>query len=166
MQHQTSGNEESLSSNEKDIEYVRVIYAYHKSATNGLGVDHKRSSQVELSVERNEILRLVDDTSDRDESTTMVDQARIKCFNSQGLVGMVPSRCVEPIIMDPNTAAEFVFVRRPALVGPLAYNPWYFGNVTRHDAVALMNRYGRNGDYIVRDSDVIISSYNFILTEV
>lgn len=112
----------------------------------------------ELSVERNEILRLVDESASdaADTSTTSCDQARVKVFNSQGLVGYIPSKCVEPLIMDPHTSAEFVFVRRPAVTGHLAFNPWYFGNVSRQEAVALVNRYGRNGDYLVRDSDVRI----------
>lgn len=163
-------NEESISSNEKDIEYVRVIYPYRsrdddfshqyhqqqqqqQQRRSAASSSRRSSTLIELSVERNEILRIVEDV-DPDTSSASCDQARLKVFNSQGLVGYIPSRCVEPIIMDAHSAAEFVFVRRPAVCGHLAFNPWYFGNVTRQEAVGLMNRYGRNGDFLVRDSDV------------
>lgn len=161
MSINNSHNEESLSSNEKDIEYVRVIYPYRAASsrdeqdlqTRRSASSRTSASLAELSVERNEILRIVEDL-DPDTSSASCDQARLKVFNSQGQVGFIPSRCVEPIIMDAHTAAEFVFLRRPTVYGHLAFNPWYFGNVTRQEAVGLMNRYGRNGDYLVRDSDV------------
>lgn len=67
---------------------------------------------------------------------------------------MIPSKCVEPIL--DNQLQDFVFIRRPTTLGLLAYNPWYFGNITRFETILLLNKYATNGDYLVRDSDVSI----------
>lgn len=145
--------EESLSSNEKDTEYLRVIFAYNAPTNlnnNNNNTTTTRSSQLELSVEVNEVVKLIEDDPDCLDS----EKSWIKVFNSQGLSGMIPSKCVEPIILDTTAGQDFVFLRRPTCVGALAYNPWYFGNITRFETIMLLNKYAQNGDYLVRDSDV------------
>lgn len=153
---------ESISSNEKEIEYLRVVYAYKsKSGLEQMSspplkdVAHS-SSSFELTIEPNEIVKLVED----DQECLDYDKSWIKVFNSQGLTGIIPSKCVEPIILENGSNSEFVFLRRPALTGPLAHNSWYFGNISRFDTILLLNRYASNGDFLVRDSDV---SHSFTL---
>jgi hypothetical protein len=100
-------------------------------------------------VELNEIVKLVEDDVDGLD----YEKSWIKVFNSQGVVGMIPASCVEPVV--DNQLEDFVFIRRPTCVGMFANEPWYFGNVPRFDAIVLLNKYAENGDYVVRDSDVI-----------
>lgn len=126
---------ESISSNEKEIEYLRVIFSYTSSG------------QQELSVVYNEIVKLIEDDCECLDS----DKSFIKVFNSQGLTGMIPSTCVEPIL--DNQLSDFVFIRHPTCVGLLAGSLWYFGNISRFETILIFNKYASFGDFIVRDSD-------------
>jgi hypothetical protein len=160
---------ESISSNDKEIEYLRVIYAFKgktpmDAAQHNVSNNSHHSSTFELTVELDEVVKLVEE----DTECLDYDKSWIKVFNSQGLTGMIPSSCVEPIILENlQTINEFVFLRRPALVGTLAYNDWYFGNISRFDTILLLNKYASNGDFLVRDSDVRVcaldSFYNSLL---
>ncbi len=95
---------ESISSNEKEIEYVRVRYAHQAGSLSN-------SEQIgELSVETNEILRVVEDDSE-----FMVNgKSWLKVFNSHGVTGFIPYSCVEPIL--DNQMNNFVFIRLPSKV--------------------------------------------------
>ena len=137
---------ESISSNEKELEYLRVIYPHQARNLNHDG--SIKTSLNELTVYYNEIVRLVED----DHECLDSDKSLIKVFNSQGVTGMIPSNCVEPIL--DSQLSNFVFVRRPTCVGLFANRNWYFGNITRFETILLLNKYGKNGDYLVRDSDV------------
>lgn len=133
---------ESISSNEKEIEYLRVVYP-HNPRNNSF-----QSTMNELNVDYNEIVRLVeDDTEGLD-----CDKSYIKVFNSRGVTGMIPSSCVEPIL--DNQLNNFIFIRHPACLGLFADNNWYFGNISRFDTILLLNKYANTGDFIVRDSEV------------
>ncbi|RNA28422.1 cytoplasmic NCK1 isoform X1, partial [Brachionus plicatilis] len=134
---------ESISSSEKDIEYLRVIYPFKASAN----IKATNSYSNELSVQVNEIVKLVED----DAEGLDYDKSWLKVFNSEGATGMIPSKCVEPLLE--HQLQDFVFIRRPSSTGVLAYNNWYFGNITRFETVLLLNKYASNGDYLVRDSD-------------
>ena len=131
---------ESISSSDRDFDYVKVIHAY-KSNT-------KNESKTELTVDVNEILKVIEE----DEELLDYDKSWIKVFNSQGITGFIPSSCVEPVL--DHQLNNFVFIRRPTTVGLFANNSWYFGNISRFDTIILLNRYASNGDYLVRDSDV------------
>ncbi len=127
---------ESVSSNEKDAEYLRVILPYKSQNTNDLTVCY------------NEIVKLIEDDADFKD----YDNSWIKVFNSQGIIGMIPSSCVEPLLEDQLN--NFVFIRRPTCVGLFSNYEWYFGNISRFETILLLNKYGRNGDFLIRDSDV------------
>ena len=131
---------ESISSNEKEIEYLRVVIPHNAS--------HFSHVSNEISVENNEIVKLIEDDND----CLDCDKSWIKVFNSQGITGMIPSSCVEPIL--DNLLNNFVFIRHPASVGLFAKNIWYFGNITRFETILLFNKYANFGDFLVRDSDV------------
>lgn len=135
---------ESISSSEKDIEYLRVIYPFKASSC----LKTTNSYTNELSVQVNEIVKLVED----DVEGLDFDKSWLKVFNSEGVTGMIPSKCVEPLLE--HQLQDFVFIRRPSINGILAYKKWYFGNITRFDTILLLNKYATNGDYLVRDSDV------------
>ena len=137
---------ESVSSNEKEIEYVRVIYPYQARRK----ITDSNSSTHELSVGVNEILKLIED----DNECLDFDKSWIKVFNSQGISGKIPSNCVQPIL--DNQSNEFVFIRHPTSIGMFPNNPWYYGNITRFETVILFNKFAKTGVYLVRDSDVII----------
>ena len=137
---------ESISSNEKDIEYLRVVFPHNAN-------DFAHTSN-ELSVDYNEIVKLIED----DNECLDCDKSWIKVFNSQGITGMIPSTCVEPIL--DNLLINFVFIRHPTSVGLFARNSWYFGNITRFETILLFNKYANFGDFLVRDSDVRKKSLN------
>lgn len=131
---------ESISSNEKDIEYVRVRYAHNAGPSN--------EQLNELSVIVNEILRVVED----DNESIETDKSWLKVFNSHGVTGLIPYNCVEPIL--DHQLNHFVFIRRPAKTGMFVGKNWYFGNISRFDTIILFDKYAINGDFLVRDSDV------------
>ena len=150
------GKYDSVSSAERDIEYYRVIYS-HLATSIVDEHEHDNDENGELSVERNEIVKLVEDDVDGLD----YDKSWIKVFTSQGLVGMIPANCVEPFLDNSGGGGgegegggEFVFVRRPACRGLFANEPWYFGNISRFDTIVLLNKYAQNGDFLLRDSDV------------
>lgn len=135
---------ESISSNEKDLEYVRVVYAHRarKSCeySNPIIVN-------EITVDVGEVLKLIEEDSEYLD----YDKSWLKVFNSQGITGLIPSNCVQPIL--DNQMTHFVFIRRPTSQGIFGNNPWYFGNITRFETIILFNKFASNGDFIVRDSD-------------
>jgi hypothetical protein len=133
---------ESISSNEKEVEYVRVRYAHQAgSLTNNEQID-------ELNVDINEILRVVEDDSEFMEN----GKSWLKVFNSHGVTGFIPYSCVEPIL--DNQMNNFLFIRMPSKVGYFANRDWYFGNISRFDTIILFEKFATYGDFIVRDSDV------------
>lgn len=135
---------ESISSNEKEIEYLRVIFP-HNPRNNSF---QSTINNHELNVDYNEIVKLIeDDTEGLD-----CDKSYIKVFNSRGVTGMIPSSCVEPIL--DHQLNNFIFIRHPTNVGHFANSDWYFGNISRFDSILLLNRYASSGDFLVRDSEV------------
>ena len=156
------GKYESLSSNERDIEFVRVIYPHTAAATSTgqnapdyVNGDQVHPGAAELTVTVNEVLKLIED----DNEGLDFDKSWVKVFNSQGVTGMIPSSCVQPIIADSNGGGgDFVFIRRPTCIGMFANQPWYYGNISRVEANTLLNKYGQNGDFILRDSEREVSS--------
>jgi hypothetical protein len=36
---------------------------------------------------------------------------------------------------------------------------WYFGNISRQETNLLLNKYGKNGDYLVRDCERDVSVF-------
>lgn len=135
---------ESISSNEKEIEYVRVVYPHRAR------ISCEYSNPIilnELTIEVNEILKLIED----DNECLDYDKSWLKVFNSQGITGLIPSNCVQPIV--DNQLNDFVFIRRPTAQGIFGNNPWYYGNITRFETIILFNKFATNGDFLVRDSD-------------
>lgn len=145
---------ESLSSAERDVEYVRVMYAFDAAS---------ESLPDRLSVRVNDVLKLIDDDQDQQDQQQDLDRSWLKVMNSQGVVGYIPSKCVQPIILNDEQQKEFVFIRRPTCVGLFAHMPWYYGNVSRLETNALLNKYAVNGDYLVRDSEREVLNLLFFL---
>jgi hypothetical protein len=168
---------ESISSSEKDVEYVRVIYEHEARRSVGLSSSNSGSKLNELSVQINEILKLVDDDLNESVSCSMPSQPHtpylnqsndkiiwIKVFNSEGITGFIPSNCVQPLLLDSNQTKDFVFIRHPSSIGTFANQIWYFGNISRNETNKLLNKYAADGDFLVRDSEREVNfSYYFIV---
>lgn len=138
---------ESISSNEKDLEYVRVVYPHRARKS----CEYSNPVIVnEITVDVGEVLKLIEEDSEYLD----YDKSWLKVFNSQGITGLIPSNCVQPIL--DNQMNDFVFIRRPTPQGIFGNNPWYFGNITRFETIILFNKFAASGDFIVRDSDVSI----------
>ena len=134
---------ESISSSEKEIEYLRVVFPH-----NPRNSSFQSNIGNELNVDYNEIVKLIED----DCEGLDCDKSYIKVFNSRGVIGMIPSSCVEPIL--DHQLNSFIFLRHPTNVGHFANNSWYFGNISRFDTILLMNKYASSGEFLVRDSEV------------
>ena len=133
---------DSLSSNENDCEYVRVIYAYIAKSDN------------ELTINPDEILRVVEDeincsmngNNNFDSTNTWT-----KVVNSRGHIGLIPSNCVQPIVDNIN------LMRKPVENCLFPNSVWYFGNISRQETNLLLNKYGKIGDFLVRDCERDVS---------
>lgn len=146
-QDQNNTKCESISSNEKEIEYVRVIYSHNARKS------CEYSNPIilnELTIEPDEILKIIED----DNECLDYDKSWLKVFNCEGITGLIPSSCVQPIL--DNHLIDFVFIRRPTTQGIFGNKTWYFGNISRFETIILFNKFATNGDYLVRDSDVSI----------
>ena len=86
---------ESISSIDRDTEYVRVRHAFQAK---------KNNLNNELSVSVNEVLKLIEDDNELLDS----DKSWLKVFNSRGLIGIIPSSCVEPTLDQQINSFKFV----------------------------------------------------------
>jgi hypothetical protein len=129
---------DSLSSNENDCEYVRVVYPYIAKTDN------------ELTINSDEILRVVEDEIN---SSFDLINTWTKVVNSRGNIGLIPSNCVHPIVDTVN------LMRKPVENCLFPNSIWYFGNISRQETNLLLNKYGKNGDYLVRDCERDVSVF-------
>ena len=133
---------DSLSSNENDCEYVRVVYQYVAKTDN------------ELTINPDEILRVVEDEIN---SSFDLINTWTKVVNSRGNVGLIPSNCVQPFVDTIN------LMRKPVENCLFPNSIWYFGNISRQETNLLLNKYGKNGDYLVRDCERDVSSSSSLI---
>lgn len=142
-----------------EIEYVKVIYA------------HEAHTDNHLTVRINELLKLVDESANGDMLNANGDQLDLtddcydefsspwlRVMNCRGSTGLIPSNCVQPVIN-----SNFVFIRKPAERGLFANRPWYYGNISRYEANVLLNKFGSNGDFLLRDSERDAGNYSISL---
>jgi hypothetical protein len=134
---------DSLSSNENDCEYVRVVYPYIAKTDN------------ELTINPDEILRVVEDEIN---SSFDLINTWTKVVNSRGNIGLIPSNCVHPIVDTVN------LMRKPVENCLFPNSIWYFGNISRQETNLLLNKYGKNGDYLVRDCERDVSVYSTLFS--
>ena len=82
-----------------------------------------------------------------------------KARNASGQTGLVPTNYIK--VMD-GTSSQTVASSDPSgLTGPYANKEWYFGLISRQQSEQLLNQRGREGDFLVRDSESNVS-FSFI----
>jgi hypothetical protein len=47
--------------------------------------------------------------------------------------------------------------------GPLAVKDWYYGMIKRHECDDMLNLYGVDGDFVIRDSETNVGDYSVSL---
>ena len=47
--------------------------------------------------------------------------------------------------------------------GPLACKDWYYGAIKRHDCDEMLNHYGADGDFVIRDSETNAGDFSVSL---
>jgi len=52
---------------------------------------------------------------------------------------------------------------RQGVSGPLASKEWYYGSIKRHDCDEMLNLYGADGDFVIRDSETNLGDYSVSL---
>lgn len=108
----------------------------------------------ELNFEKGEVMEVVEKPEN--------DPEWWRCKNSRGIVGLVPKNYVtqldeRPVLpSSPPGSPQNRYVV-PARTGMFAGRDWYYGNVTRHQAEAILNERGEVGDFLIRDSESSVS---------
>ncbi|KAJ8253190.1 hypothetical protein GJAV_G00210100 [Gymnothorax javanicus] len=95
-----------------------------------------------------------------------------RCKNARGQVGLVPRNYVAVLSdapapggpdLGPRSHSPPVGPVGPANTGRFAGKDWYYGDVTRHQAECVLNERGREGDFLVRDSESSPSDFSVSL---
>ncbi|XP_064166951.1 cytoplasmic protein NCK2-like [Anguilla rostrata] len=91
-----------------------------------------------------------------------------RCKNGRGQVGLVPRNYVVVLSGDGGVgpgprSPQAGGLSGPARTGRFAGKDWYYGNVTRHQAECALNERGREGDFLVRDSESSPSDFSVSL---
>ncbi|XP_068428600.1 cytoplasmic protein NCK2a [Clinocottus analis] len=105
-------------------------------------------TEEELNFEKGEVMEVLEKPEN--------DPEWWKCQNSRGAVGLVPKNYV--VVLDerpdpPSSAPGYPPGRSPARSGKFAGRDWYYGDITRHQAEAVLNERGEEGDFLVRVSE-------------
>ncbi|KAJ8256122.1 hypothetical protein COCON_G00199860 [Conger conger] len=92
-----------------------------------------------------------------------------RCRNGRGQVGLVPKNYVAVLGDGPapggpqGQAPAGPQGQAPARSGVFAGKAWYHGNVTRHVAERMLDERGRDGDFLLRDSESSPSDFSVSL---
>ncbi|XP_029315562.1 cytoplasmic protein NCK2a [Cottoperca gobio] len=107
-------------------------------------------TEEELNFDKAEVMEVVEKPEN--------DPEWWRCKNSRGMVGLVPKNYV--VVLDerpglPSSTSSSPQNRSvtPARSGKFAGRDWYYGNITRHQAEAILNERAEEGDFLVRDSE-------------
>lgn len=73
--------------------------------------------------------------------------------NAAGQIGLVPTNYIKPTDGGPTTTSS------NGLTGPYANKDWYYGLISRHQSEQLLNQRGREGDFLIRDSETNVSRF-------
>lgn len=128
------------------------------------------SNEQELSFEKGDRLEILD----RPPS----DPEWYKARNSQGQVGLVPRNYLQELsdymdrpyqernkqeLMDSSMVSSQVsqasMMDKPHLVD----KPWYYGTISRNVCDNLLNQFGHDGDFLIRDSETNVGDYSVSL---
>lgn len=110
-------------------------------------------TEEELNFEKGETMEVIEKPEN--------DPEWWKCKNARGQIGLVPKNYVV-VLSDgpalPPSHAPQISYPGPAGSGRFAGREWYYGNVTRHQAECALNERGREGDFLIRDSESSVSA--------
>ena len=126
-------------------------------------------TEEELNFEKGEVMEVVEKPED--------DPEWWRCRNALGQVGLVPRNYVAPLNEGPSPAAPAPASSSssssfsapgtpqkraeralgPVRTGKFAGRDWYYGDVTRHQAEAILNERAEEGDFLIRDSESSVS---------
>lgn len=62
-----------------------------------------------------------------------------------------------------DQAAITALYYRQGVSGPLACKDWYYGAIKRHDCDEMLNHYGADGDFVIRDSETNAGDFSVSL---
>lgn len=109
-------------------------------------------TEEELNFEKGETMEVIEKPEN--------DPEWWKCKNARGQVGLVPKNYVVVLsdgpVLPPSHTPQISYLG-PAGSGRFAGREWYYGNVTRHQAECALNERGREGDFLIRDSESSVS---------
>uniref|UniRef100_A0AC34R4A0 Uncharacterized protein n=1 Tax=Panagrolaimus sp. JU765 TaxID=591449 RepID=A0AC34R4A0_9BILA len=77
--------------------------------------------------------------------------------NAAGQIGLVPTNYIKAGDSGPATTAS------NGLTGPYANKDWYYGLISRHQSEQLLNQRGKEGDFLVRDSETNVGDYSITM---
>uniref|UniRef100_A0A8C4YTX9 Cytoplasmic protein n=1 Tax=Gadus morhua TaxID=8049 RepID=A0A8C4YTX9_GADMO len=122
-------------------------------------------TEEELNFEKGEVMEVVEKPED--------DPEWWRCRNALGQVGLVPRNYVAPLTEGPGPApassAPGTPQKRaerplgPVRTGKFGGRDWYYGDVTRHQAEAILNERAEEGDFLIRDSESSPSDFSVSL---
>ncbi|KAH1001612.1 cytoplasmic protein NCK1 isoform X1 [Dendroctonus ponderosae] len=134
-----------------------VVALYSFSSTN----------EQELSFEKGDRLEILD----RPPS----DPEWYKARNSQGQIGLVPRNYLselseylkrgfqdsgKPERLDSSmVSSQASMIDKPHIID----KPWYYGPITRNACDSLLNQFGHDGDFLIRDSETNVGDYSVSL---
>ena len=137
------------------------------------------SNAEELNFEKGEILQVVE--------KLVRDPDWWKVKNRCGLTGLVPRNYVQSLSMDSgfqqptpesqsnnslsgqsqsisNSRSPSGGIRhRYKLSGPYANKDWFYGNITRQECEELLDQYGSDGDFLIRESETNVCRIVFLM---
>lgn len=120
----------------------------------------------ELPFEKGDLMDIIDQPPD--------DPDWWEARKIDGTTGLVPRNYVEvvhdaePVFGKPG--ASLAAAARPTPAGVVARTPapfareaWFYGKVARRDAESMLNKYARNGEFIVRESETKVCIYYVLI---
>ncbi|KAG7263088.1 hypothetical protein CRUP_021769 [Coryphaenoides rupestris] len=128
-------------------------------------------TEEELNFEKGEVMEVVEKPEN--------DPEWWRCKNAHGLVGLVPRNYVAPLNEGPGLApgpapsssssapgTPQKWAERPlgpVRTGKFGGRDWYYGNITRQQAEAVLNERAEEGDFLIRDSESSPSDFSVSL---
>ncbi|XP_066157844.1 SH2/SH3 adapter protein dreadlocks isoform X1 [Euwallacea fornicatus] len=125
------------------------------------------SNEQELSFEKGDRLEILD----RPPS----DPEWYKARNAQGQIGLVPRNYLQELsdymdrpfqdkakserLESSMVSSQVSMIDKPHLID----RPWYYGCITRSVCDNLLNQYGHDGDFLIRDSETNVGDYSVSL---
>ncbi|KAJ3592444.1 hypothetical protein NHX12_007571 [Muraenolepis orangiensis] len=117
-------------------------------------------TEEELNFEKGEVMEVVEKPED--------DPEWWRCKNARGQVGLVPRNYVALLneVPGPGPSSGPGLSSGPGPSsgpGKFGGRDWYYGDITRHQAEAVLNERAQQGDFLIRDSESSPSDFSVSL---